>query len=65
MHAPMDDLGSSLPVTASLEAGVARHELCQERVELVLGAKLEAERVEECDEVLQGALSAHRLSAEL
>lgn len=59
----MQDLWPALPLVAVLEARVARHEVRQERVQLVLCAQLELERVHEGDEVLVGVLCAVELES--
>lgn len=59
--APVQDLGPALPLVRVLEARVARHEVGEERVQLVLCAQLELERVHESDEVLlHSTMSAWR-----
>jgi len=59
--APVQDFGPALPLVRVLEARVARHEVGEERVQLVLCAQLELERVHERDEVLlHSTMSAWR-----
>lgn len=56
----MEDFRSPLPLAARLEPCVPAHEFREKRVELVLGAELEFERVHEGDEVLSTEIGSAR-----
>lgn len=49
---PRDQATTALPVLARLEARVIRHELLQDRVQLVLGAHPQLQCIHERDEAL-------------
>ena len=53
-HSPSNHLAPPLPILAALKPRVMRHQLLQDRVQLVFGAHPQPQGVHERDEALSG-----------